>query len=65
MLNRHTLLVIAVAALSFTAGCYESTDTTEYEPGVYKGAADPLLDKMNGDKMEEQFAQRFQNQTDR
>lgn len=41
-----TILCLATlcAALTLT-GCYESPDVTLHEPGVYKGAEDPLLAK--------------------
>ena len=32
-----------VLALALAAGCYGPVDVTVYEPGVYKGAPDPLL----------------------
>ncbi len=32
-----------VLAFALVAGCYRPVDVTVYEPGVYKGAADPLL----------------------
>jgi len=34
---------LGAACLLLLAGCYESPDVTVYEPGVYKGAKDPLL----------------------
>ena len=45
----------------FLTGCYESPSVTLFEPGVYKGAADPLL--MNSDP--ESLNERFAGQRDR
>lgn len=54
---------VAVAAL---AGCYESPDATNYEPGVYKGKSDPLLAKQKKEARKEALRQRFETvQTDR
>lgn len=48
------------------AGCYESAgDVTLHEPGVYKGPADPLGQKLDNAELQEQLAQRFRGQTDR
>ena len=58
---RTTLLVVLVAgALS---ACYESADVTVHEPGVYKGAEDPLL-KTDASKRNEELMARF-NQVQR
>jgi len=47
-------------------GCYESTDATLYEPGIYKGKSDPLLQKLHDEKFQAQLEQRFKtSQTDR
>ena len=43
------------------AGCYESPQVTLFEPGVYKGADDPLL--LNSDN--ESLNKRFAGQMDR
>ena len=61
---RAGLLGLAVVAL--LGGCYESPDVTVYEPGVYKGKPDPLLDKLHAEKRQEQLIERFHAvQTDR
>lgn len=45
--------LIAGVSLSFgLAGCYESPDATAYEPGVYKGPKDPLLQADAGQRAE-------------
>lgn len=62
--NAQTML-FAVIVLGLVAGCYESTDATDYEPGVYKGERDPWLDKAGTEEVNEELAARFENQTDR
>ena len=53
-------------AVSSLCGCYESVGVTWYEPGVYKGAPDPLLQRLKGDELNRQLAERIdQVQTDR
>ena len=49
--------VVAVAL----SGCLESADTTCFRPGVYQGAADPLIGNSDAAALEA----RFQGQTDR
>ncbi len=49
-----------VAAISLS-GCLESTDTKCYQPGVYQGAADPLIGNSDTAALEA----RFKGQTDR
>ena len=53
--------VIALIALIPLSGCLESTDTTCFQPGVYQGAADPLI----GNSDETALAARFKGQMDR
>lgn len=36
-------------------GCYESPEVIVYEPGVYKGAKDPLLLKSDNELLNERF----------
>lgn len=51
-----------VAAL---AGCYESADVTDFEPGVYKGQSDPLL-SVDASERAQTLEERFNTiQTDR
>jgi len=58
------LLTLAIPLV--LSGCYESTGITLYEPGVYKGKTDPLLEKLRGDKLPAELEQRFKTgQTDR
>jgi hypothetical protein len=48
------------------AGCYESSEVVVYEPHVYKGAKDPLLERQLQADTREQLIERFNLvQTDR
>lgn len=59
-------MMALLALMSLLAGCYESTDATIYEPGVYKGKDDPLLKKLQDKKFQADLEQRFKmGQTDR
>jgi hypothetical protein len=56
-------LFILIALLGLTA-CYEDTDVTIYEPGVYKGSQDEHA--LSAEERAEVLAKRFnQVQTDR
>ena len=56
----------ALAALTIgLAGCYEPTDVTVAEPGVYKGPKDDLLDADAKKRSEELIARFNQVQRDR
>ena len=54
-----TSALVLLGALAL-AGCYEDTTPVNYEPGVYKGAEDPLLDKLEGEALQAELEQRFQ-----
>ena len=60
------LSLIAGVSLTFVlAGCYESPSVTSYQPGVYKGTKDPLLQASAGQRAET-MKKRFELvQTDR
>lgn len=64
---RLSTTTISLALAAALAACYEApTDVTNYEPGVYKGAEDPLLAKQRNAKRLDELAQRFNTvQTDR
>ena len=47
------------------AGCYESTGVTMHEPGEYKGAQDPLHDKLADEAHREELDARSDGQRDR
>ncbi|MDH3638907.1 MAG: hypothetical protein OES09_10670 [Gammaproteobacteria bacterium] len=58
-------IVAGALAGVLLAGCYESADVTAYEPGVYKGAQDPLM-QTKADERAETLEKRFTLvQTDR
>lgn len=64
MLSKYAWVLGAIA-LTTLVGCYEDTHVTEFEPGVYKGAPDPLL-SASADERGEVLAKRFgEGQTDR
>lgn len=57
--------LVAVAGL-LVSGCGKATEVNVYEPGVYKGAHDPLMSKMDNPGFNQALADRFQRgQTDR
>jgi hypothetical protein len=65
MKHHGTLLVLALVIAAICA-CYESPAVALHEPGVYKGATDPLLARQRSDKQIEVLRERFtQIQTDR
>lgn len=47
------------AAFIALAGCGDSRSYNVYEPGVYKGAADPLLAKLGKPESRQQLQERF------
>jgi len=59
-MSRITMLALAaLVSLALTA-CYEDTTPTRYEPGVYKGSEDPLLDKLESEELRSELDQRFE-----
>jgi hypothetical protein len=65
--SRLLALAAALGIVSLTAtGCTEKTTVTLHEPGVYKGAEDPLLAKQKDPQHIEALKERFvQGQSDR
>ncbi len=56
---------VLIATLLVT-GCYDDPDVTLYEPGVYKGSPDPLLELQRSAKQQQELQERFSRvQTDR
>jgi len=53
-------IVIALVMMTVVGGCYRSPDTTWHTPHVYKGAADPLPGKLQGQELQKQLQERFQ-----
>lgn len=66
MYVKSTLVGLVAGAVVLLAGCSESSDVTLHKPGVYKGPADPLVEKQRDPKQQEALLGRFnQVQTDR
>ena len=63
-MGKVATITIGVFALAL-AGCYEPADVTVHEPGVYKGAKDPLLNTDANKRNEELVARFNQVQRDR
>ncbi len=51
--------IITLAAAVMLTACYESTDVTVHEPGVYKGAKDPILSKHRMPDQQQALRERF------
>lgn len=65
---KRTIVLAAAAWLGALAllGCYEPPGVTLYEPGVYKGADDPLLDKLADEELQQALEARVRRvQADR
>ena len=58
---KRTALALAAATVLTVGlgGCYETTTPKQYEPGVYKGSKDPLLDKLKQDDLRSELDERF------
>ncbi len=59
-MSRYVPLALALLAPLLLAGCYEDVTPTNYEPGVYKGETDPLLEKLESGDLREELDQRFE-----
>ena len=57
--KRRVIGTAGMALLLALAGCYESQDATNYDPGVYKGQPDPLLAKPQRSEQQRALEQRF------
>ena len=65
-MKRHGLLLVLALAVATIFGCYESPGVAIHEPGVYKGASDPLLARQSTAEQQKILRERFaQVQTDR
>jgi len=63
---RRFLTVAGTLVLTTSlAGCYESPDAKFFDAGVYKGADDPLIEKMEDPEFRAQLDRRFNRQRDR
>lgn len=56
---RVTTMAMALLAMFMLTGCYETTDVVIHEPGVYKGAKDPLLAVEGTPQHEAELRERF------
>lgn len=56
-----TLALLAAGGL-LLAGC---SDVTFYEPGVYKGKSDPLVEDLRSDELRNDLQERVNNSADR
>lgn len=56
------ILALLAAASVALAGC---SDVTFYEPGVYKGASDPLVEDMRSEELQTTLEERAERQRDR
>ncbi len=63
VMTARAIFVLCLAAV--ISGCYESTDVTGFEPGVYKGEADPLLSADAGERAQTLEERLNTGQTDR
>jgi len=66
MYPKVSVWVLPILLVFGLSGCYESTDVTIYEPGVYKGDRDPLLETLRDPAHKQALLERFEMvQTDR
>jgi hypothetical protein len=59
MMKRMLAVSLLAGAAVWLAGCYDEPGATVYEPGVYKGDHDPLLDKVRTQAHQEGLRERF------
>ena len=60
------LIIVGLIGSAAIGGCYRSPNTTWYEPHVYKGSDDPLLERLEEGRLHTELEARFQSvQTDR
>lgn len=57
-----SILALLAAASLALAGC---SDVTFYEPGVYKGASDPLVEDLRSEELRTTLEERAERQRDR
>jgi hypothetical protein len=56
---RNIMAIALLALVAGLAGCYESTDVTMHEPGVYKGGKDPLVALEGNSEQQQKLKDRF------
>ena len=57
-----SILALLAAASLALSGC---SDVTIYEPGVYKGASDPLVEDLRSEELRTALEERAEKQRDR
>lgn len=63
---KHLSMLIILASSLLLAACYDEVGVTLYEPGVYKGEIDPLVNLSKSTAHKERLRTRFDMvQTDR
>jgi hypothetical protein len=66
MVRRVGILGLLALLAALAAGCGRGRGVTVYEPGVYKGAKDPLVAKLASPEQQTLLQERFRmGQTDR
>jgi len=60
-MKKSILALLAATSLAI-AGC---SDVTVYEPGVYKGASDPLVQDLRSEELQTALEARAERQRDR
>lgn len=58
-MGRLTVALLVAASAAILAGCYEDTDITLHDPGVYRGAKDPLLALQANPEQQARLVQRL------
>jgi hypothetical protein len=58
-MRRYGLLPVLLLWAATIWACYESPGVTIHEPGVYKGAQDPLLARQQSDKQLQKLRDRL------
>ena len=59
-MSRYALFTLALLVPLLVTGCYEDVTPTSYDPGVYKGKTDPLLEKLESGDLRDELDQRFE-----
>ncbi len=59
MASRLFASLVAVILALTLAACYESPGATHYQPGVYKGSSDPLMEKERMPEQQKALRERF------
>ncbi len=60
-MSRWRMVIGAALAAMLLAGCYEDpNDVVLYDPGVYKGEADPLMSRSGTEELRSTLHDRFQ-----